>query len=172
MNPQFVYPQHHNDFAHWAYHQLHDRVLAEKLSIIDPMEFDSLEELRQEVIEIIEARLDENEPIWCTRKGEQFYFVRSIVVVFDRTGQINHPNELLKVVENLSCGEIFYHFIDARMRTSEKTDDFSLWLKGFGDRYNVLIESIQSIDPYFLSLTQLKEELIKAVKRDFPQGEA
>ena len=51
MNPQFVHTQHHNDFAAWAFHRLHDHILAEKLSVIDPTEFDSLEDLHQELME-------------------------------------------------------------------------------------------------------------------------
>ena len=68
MNPKFVQIQYHNDFASWVYYRLHDHILAERLSIIDPTEFENLEALRQEVLETIETRLDDYEIILWTKK--------------------------------------------------------------------------------------------------------
>jgi hypothetical protein len=163
MNPQFIHTQNHNDFASWIYHRLNDHILAEKLSIIDPMEFDNQELLRQEVLETIERRLDNYEFIFYTKKEDQFHFVRSSIVVFDSILCIQKPEDLPKIISQLSPGIIFYHFIDARVRTADKTDDFSVWLKMFGDKYSGLIEGIQAIDPYFLSLTQLRDELTHVI---------
>ena len=42
-----------------------------------------------------------------------------------------------------------------------------MWLKGFGSQYETLIEDIQSIDPYFLSLVRVKEELINVIQNYF-----
>lgn len=171
MNPRFVQTQHHNDFASWAYHRLHDHVLAEKLSIIDPTEFESLEDLRQEVLETIEKRLDDYEIILWTNKEDRFYFVRSTIIVFESSQTILDPHKLENVMKRLSPSSIFYHFIDARARTPERMDDFSEWLKSFGNQYDELIEKIQAIDPYFLSLTQLKEELIHVIQKFFKDKE-
>ncbi len=159
MNIQFVHPQHHNDFAHWVYHRLHDHVLAERLNIIDPTEFNSLEELRQELLETIEKRLDDYEIILWTKKEDRFHFIRSTVIVFESTLSIKNPEDLSAAVRKLPTSSIFYHFIDARSRTSEKIDDFSTWLKTFDDLYIPLIEQIRALDPYFLSLTTLRDEL-------------
>lgn len=163
MNPQFIHTQHHNDFASWAFHRLHDHILAEKLSVIDPTEFDTLGGLRQEILETIEKQLDEYDIVPFIKREDQFHFIRSITVVFNSSMTILQPEDLPKAFGLLSPSSIFYHFIDARGRTLEKMDDFSIWLKSFGDKHLELIESIQSIDPYFLSLTQLKEELLKSV---------
>ena len=57
LHRHFIHVQHHNDFANWVYQRLHDHVLAEKLGIIDPTEFERLEDLRQEVLETIERAL-------------------------------------------------------------------------------------------------------------------
>lgn len=171
MNPQFVHPQQHNDFAYWVYHCLHDHVLAERLSVIDPNDFNNLEDLRQDVVETIERRVDESETIVWTRKEDRFHFIRSAIIVFDRTSTIKEPKDLPRIIASLPSGSIFYHFIDARMRTPEKIDDFSIWLKIFGSKYDSLIEKIQSIDPYFLSLTQLREELAKTIQNHFESEE-
>ena len=167
MNPRILHTQHHNDFATWAFHCLHDHILAEKLTILDPTEFESLEDLRQELLETIDRRLDEYELILSTKKEDRFYFIRSMIIVFESSLTMSKPEDLPKILEKLSPGSIFYHFIDARSRNAEKVDDFSFWLKTFGNAYSVLIENIQSIDPYFLSLTELREELLKVTKTFF-----
>ncbi len=51
-------PQFNNDFAIWSHYALHDDALAERLAIIDPDNFSTLEHLRQEMVEIVEERLD------------------------------------------------------------------------------------------------------------------
>lgn len=170
MNPHFVHSQHHNDFAVWAFHRLHDNVLAEKLSIIDPTEFENLQALRQEVLETIESRLDDYENIHCTKREDQFHFIRSTTIVFDSPYSILQPKELPKVIQLLPPSSIFYHFIDARARTPDKVDDFSVWLKTFGNEYSGLIEKIQAIDPYFLSLTQLRDEIGLVAQQFFDEG--
>lgn len=167
MKPQFIHSQHHNDFASWIYHRLHDHVLAERLSIIDPTEFDSLEALRQEVLETVERRLDDYESVLWTKKEDHFHFISSSIMVFESFLTIAQPEDLPQVIPTLAPNSIFYHFIDARARTPERVDDFSVWLKRFGSLYDGLIENIQAIDPYFLSLTQLRDELTNASQHYF-----
>lgn len=169
MNPQFIHSQYHNDFSSWAYYRLHDQVLAERLSIIDPTEFNSLEELRQEVLETIDRRLDDYEIVLWTKREDRFHFIRSTIIVFESITTVNRPEDLGKVISTLPPSSIFYHFIDARTRSPEKIDDFSTWLKIFGDQYDLLIQKILAIDPYFLSLTQLREELSQVVQSHFSE---
>lgn len=164
MNPKFIHMQHHNDFAHWAFHRLHDHVLAEKLSVMDPKEFNSLEELRLELVETIETRLDDYEIIVSTRREDRFNFICSSLIAFESPYIINDPKDLASIVEKLPPNSIFYHFIDARTRTLEKIDDFSFWLKTFGDQYSELIQKIQLIDSYFLTLNEIKSELLKIIR--------
>lgn len=167
MYPHFVQSEHHNDFASWVYHRLHDHVLAERLSIIDPTEFNTLDALRQEVIETIDRRLDDYEIVHWTKREDRFHFICTSIIIFESSLVIERPQDLPSVIPMMSPGSIFYHFIDARMRTSDKMDDFSVWLETFGDAYKDLVQKIQAIDPYFLSLSQLKDELAEVIKGDF-----
>ena len=159
LNPQFIHTQNHNDFASWIYHRLNDHVLAEQLSIVDPTEFHNLESLRQEFFKTIERRLDSYETILWTKKEDQFHFLRSTVIVFNSETSLKNPEDLPEAIFKLPPSSIFYHFIDARARTPDKIDDFSLWLKLFGEKYSALIEMIQSIDPYFLSLYRAQRRI-------------
>ena len=159
LRPSFDDPEYQNDFAVWAYYGLHDRFLAERLSLVDPTDFADLEDLRRELIEIIEERLDENELVSWTASHQQFQFIRSQIVVFDTGIRISKPEELKELIPQLTVGSVFYHFVDARGRTAKKNDDFSEWLMGFGDSYDELLEQIATLDPYFKSLTELRAQL-------------
>ena len=159
LRPSFDDPEYQNDFAVWAYHGLHDRFLAERLALVDPTDFGDLEDLRRELIEIIEERLDENELVAWTAAHQQFQFIRSQIVVFDTRIRISKPEELKELIPQLTVGSVFYHFVDARGRTANKNDDFSEWLMGFGDTYDELLGQIASLDPYFKSLTKLRSQL-------------
>lgn len=163
----FKHPELPNDFARWVYLQLHDRVLAERLGIIDPTDFSDLEGLRRSLIETIEQRLDEVEVFSWTPREQRYHFLRSVIVVFDTERSAAHPSELKTLLPQLSTNSIFYHFIDARRRTPNGTDDFSFWLAQQGDTYGELLSRIQHIDPYFLSLAEQRRKLTEALEAHF-----
>ncbi len=159
LRPRFDDPQYNNDFAVWCHYALHDDPLAERLAVIDPTDFEDLEGLRQELVEVIEERLEEIERIPWSDRDRQFTFLRSQIVVFDTGIQIPRPEALAEVVPRLPVGSIFYHFIDARRRVPTGLDDFRFWLVGFGDLYADLQDRLAAIDPYFVTLTKLRQEL-------------
>ncbi len=159
LKPGFENPEYANDFAAWAHRALHDDVLAEKLGVIDPTEFDDLESLRRELLDVIEEHLDTIEIITWTRRDQQFNFITSQIVVFDAQREITEPRQLAEVVGGMSSSSIFYHFIDARRRSEEANDDFGSWLSGFGDQYWDLQRLLAEVDPYFSTLVELRDQL-------------
>jgi len=167
LRPRFDDPQFNNDFAVWAHYALHDDPLAERLAVIDPCEFQDLESLRREIIEVIEERLEEREWVPWVRPDKQFHFVRSQIVVFDTHVSIERPEGLCDVVPTLSLGSVFYHFIDARRREPLAIDDFRAWLMGFGDDYEDLVARLAALEPYFVSLVDLRRQLAQVCMRFF-----
>ena len=161
LRPRFDDPEYHNDFAIWIRHALHDKVLAERLSLIDPTDFSDLQSLRQELLEIIEERLDEIDYSPNAPRDHQFEFIHSQIVIFDTKNTVTKPEDFVNTLPQISVGSIFFHFIDARRRNPERLDDFRNWLKNFKQKYNDLCEAINEIDPYFSSLTQLRSELTR-----------
>jgi hypothetical protein len=157
--PRFEEREFNNDFAAWIRHGVHDAVLAERLAALAPTSFPDLEALRREIIELIDTRLDEMEHLIWARATDQFEFICSQIVVFDTGMTLEMPAELATTMLNLTTSSIFYHFIDARRRTSDGRDDFSDWLTGFGNEFVSLQEQLACIDPYFSSLSELREEL-------------
>ncbi len=159
LQPRFVEREYNNDFAAWVRHGIHDAVLAERLAALAPVHFPDLEALRREIIELIDARLDEVEHLLWIRASQQFEFIRSQIVVFDTQRQLRQPAELAGALSALSTSSIFYHFVDARRRTPDGGDDFSDWLGAFGDEFSLLRQQLASIDPFFGSLAELRAEL-------------
>ncbi len=152
LQPQFDEPEFNNDFASWIRHGLHEKELAERLAVVDPTHFQSMEDLRSEIVEIIEERLDESEFVPYSRSDQQFYFLRSQIIILDTGRQVKSPEELKDAVPSMSTSSIFYHFVDSRRRNPNGADDFSHWLSGLGSEYDSIIRQLAMIDPYFSSL--------------------
>ncbi len=159
LRPQFSDREYNNDFATWCRLSLHDNTAAERLAVIDPAHFSDLEDLRQELIEVIDERLDETEVMLFARADRQFHFARSVIVVFDTNKRLTEPHELVDALPLMSVGSIFYHFVDARRREPLGQDDFQAWLAGMGPDYEELRESVAAMDPYFESLFVLRDRL-------------
>jgi hypothetical protein len=159
LKPRFDDPEYHNDFASWTRHALHDGILAERLGMIDPTVLPDLEDLRRELLDTIEERLDADDYIPWAPPDQQFHFITSQIVVFNTQKVITDPDELTTAVPTMTPSSIFYHFIDARRRTFGNIDDFRAWLYGFEDRHVDLCDILGTVDPFFFSLTELRNRL-------------
>jgi len=160
LQPRFDEPEYSNDFAAWAKHGLHEKALAEKLSVIDPTEHPDIDGLRSEVLEIVEERLDESEFIPWSRADQQFYFLKSELIILDTGIKATTPDELGKALKNIPFGSFYYHFIDARRRTEDKLDDFSDWLSKRGDDFVELKKQLLALDPFFSSLKTIRGKIV------------
>lgn len=167
LQPRFEEREYNNDFAAWAWYGLHDATLAERLAVVDPSSFPDLEELRQELLEIIEERLEEKEYLFFKHATLRFEFIRSQIVIFDTLKRAETPEILATQMPTLSTGSVFYHFIDARSRLENRENDFSFWLSGYGIRYRELCQQLDDIDPYFSTLGQIKEQLTEVFSGHF-----
>jgi len=159
IQPRFEEREYNNDFAGFVRHGLHDAVLAERLAMVDPTDFHDTEMLRQELLELIDERLDEAEYLLWVRSEQPFEFIRSQIVVFDTGRRIKAPEDLAVEVPALSANSIFYHFIDARRRLEGGIDDFRFWLDSFGDTYADLGIQLAQLDPFFVTLSELRRQL-------------
>ncbi|MFO7727383.1 MAG: DUF5752 family protein [Desulfonatronovibrio sp.] len=159
LGVSFEESEFNNDFATWCRKHLSEPALGEQLSVIDPVGHKDLEDLRMELLDIIDTRLDESEISQFLRAAQPFDFLRSLLVIFDTGNRLNKPEDLPEMLPKLTTGSIFYHFIDARRRLEDGNDDFSYWLSGFGSEYDKLRGQISSIDPFFSSLSQVRENL-------------
>lgn len=172
LRPGFDDMEANNDFANWVRSAdgLHDETLAERLNVVDPTDFVTLEDLRSELVELVEERMYESERLRLTNADMPFSFIRSKIVVFNTRKLIEEPRQLATMLPGMSVGSVFYHFIDARRRTETGEDDFRAWLRGCGEEYSELCDKLAEVDPYFVSLVELRAQLAALFAEHF--GEA
>ena len=163
LTPGFDDPEYRNDFALWSRRHLHDNVLAERLGVIDPLEFPDLEALRQHLLDLIEDRLAETPVAPATGPGHEFYFLRSQRVILDTGLRAATPAEMAEAIPHLPTGSIFYHFIEGRRRPPRRVDDFSAWLTQWGPLYDSYRERLEAIDFHLWSLTELRARLARGL---------
>ncbi len=171
LRPRFDDPEFFNDFATWVRHGLHDDVLAERLGVVDPTDYDDLEDLRTDLVDICEDRLDEMETVPWARRDEQFHVLDAQMVVFPAGRRVAHPRELPNALVHFSRGSVFYHFIDARRRNADGRDDLRNWLDGYGERFRMLSDLLGDVDPLQGTLAQLKQQVL-AMVREYDWKEA
>ncbi|TKB05961.1 DUF5752 family protein [Desulforhopalus sp. IMCC35007] len=167
LQPRFEEREYNNDFAAWAWYALHDAPLGERLAVVDPNDFSNLENLRQELLEIIDERIDEKESLAYTLATSYFEFIRSQIVIFDTLEKAHNPEELTALLPDMSTSSIFYHFIDSRRRLDNQGDDFRLFLNCHGKKYEGLCCRLAAIDPYFGTLSELKKQVVEVFSAHF-----
>lgn len=170
LRTSFEHHEYHNDFSYWVHRSLHDDILAERLELLDPHQFADIEELRSELVELVDDRLDEREWVPWVKIEDQFHFIDSRIVVFQTRHRIVEPIEMVRILPLLTRSSLFYHVIDAARRTVSHTDDFCEWLSGFPENYQELINAIKRIDPYLISLSALQNKLLEITTAYFLNG--
>jgi hypothetical protein len=160
LRPTFDDPEYRNDFALWAQRQLHDEILGERLAAVDPLAFANPEDLRQHLLDVIEDRLAESETVPHAHPGLEFHFLRSRLVVLDTGLRASTPEELASLLPQLTAGNIYFHFVEARRIAPRKSDDFSAWLADWGGDYEAVRQRVASIDFHLWSLAEMHSQLV------------
>jgi hypothetical protein len=145
LRPRLDDPGLHSDCASWARHSLHDEVLAERLAVIDPADFHQVDELRREVLDIVEARIDETTQM-AVSPDRQFHFRHCHTLVLEAGIRVVDPADLVGVPPRRSLGSIVYHMIDARRRNPVRVDDFRVWLGECGEAFEPLVARVVHVN--------------------------
>lgn len=167
LRSSFDDPEFPNDFASWCARALQDRILAERLSIIDGYDYQDLEKLRSDTLEILDERLAETVTAPWAVQGEQFEFVQAMTIVFDTDVSLESLHDLSTATQSMALGSIYFHFVEARRREPFGQDDFSAWMTGWDEKPEALISDMKAIDVHFLTLQELRERLHDTVGRHF-----
>jgi len=163
LSHHFEKPVVYNDFALWLSEALQEQRLAEKLAAIDLLSFTTIRQLREAMIATIQTHLGENGGrLRECPPGDEFHFCKSKSFIMP-TGLIA-PNvkEFFARLPRVTTVSLFFHFFEARLRLERPTNDFSLWLSDCGEQ--TLARAIDRLDPYLLSLDELKNEIINLGK--------
>lgn len=170
LRPSFDDPEYPNDFASWAARGLNDRVIAERLGVINGFAYEDLENLRSDTLEIIDERLVESQMVPWAPRGEHFEFLQAMTVVFDTGTNLHSLSDLSHALESMTPGSVYFHFVESRRRQPIGLDDFSTWLSSWDVSPTALIQELRGIDVHFLTLEDMRERILGAVRRHHSEG--
>jgi hypothetical protein len=161
LRHRFIDRAYPNDFAQWVVTQIGDHVLGERLAVLEPFDFASLEDLREEIISIIDDHLSRSPIIPRVVFGEPFHFKRSRILEVPIGIEVTTLQEFRKVVAEVDVSALYFHMFEAHFRLGREENDFSAWIRsslGLPE----LADCIRSINPYLGSLERLRSALITA----------
>jgi len=149
-----------NDFATWAAIQVRDRVLGERLGILEPYEFENLEVLRAEIVATIEEHLSQLQIIPRALYGEPFHFMQSRIIAVSTGLQAYTLTQFREILATIDVSVIFYHTFEAMLRLGRRRGDFALWIE---EQIGLpqLAEKISKLDLYMTSLESIRDRIIK-----------
>jgi hypothetical protein len=154
----FETPAFTNDFALWVSEALQENALGEKLSAIDLLSFTSIRDLRDAIVETIEAHRSgagyrDRE---CPR-GDEFHFCRSKSFIMPTGLVATGPKQFFEILPHVTNVSLFFHFFEARLRLGRQTNDFSQWLAWRG--HDAAARTIDAMDPYSSTLDEFKARI-------------
>jgi hypothetical protein len=169
LRHKYIAGPYPNDFATWAAIQVRDRVLGEKLGVLDPYDFENLEFLRAEIVTIIEEHLSELQIIPRAIYGEPFHFMQSRIVEAPTGLKARTLTEFREILANVDISVIYYHTFEAVLRLGRRNGDFALWIEGqLG--LPELARKISKLDPYMTSLETIRHRMIKLCDEVLEKG--
>jgi hypothetical protein len=167
----FAPGQYSNDFARWVGDDLEEARLAERLAAIDVQEFTDLEDLRAKLVEIVEDHLMSAIEIRKAPPGREFYFLTGISLINTTTYEVNTLEEFADALNKVGMRSLYFHFFDARLRLGRKTNDFSNWIRNSMGEPEIA-DKIKQLDPYFLTMDQLKQRIIDICRGKDKKGKS
>ena len=165
----FEKPRFYNEFANWASHALQEERVAERLAAIDLLAITSIRDLREALIAIVQKHLaTETKARRECPPGDEFHFCEAKSFIMP-TGQVAHNiPEFFQTIEQVTNTCLHFHFFEARLRLERPTNDFSQWLRDLGE--TSLARKIDRLNPYTMTLDELKHEIVK-VGRKYSKAE-
>lgn len=148
-----------NDFATWAAIQVRDRVLGERLAVIDPFDYGDLERLRAELITIIDDHLASLQTIPRVVYGEPFDFMRSTIIEIPTGITARTLREFCAALTRVDLSVVYYHFFEPVRSKDRRTNDPAVWL---AEELHLpaLATRVQQLNPYVSSLDALRTKLV------------
>jgi hypothetical protein len=151
-----------NDFARWVAVDVRDQALAERLALVDPFEFRALEDLREELIAIVQDHLSRRPSVPRVEFGETFHFQQSHVIEVPLGATARTLAEFRAGLATAEASAIYFHMVEARARLGRASGDFAEWLRtslGLPE----LADRIGRIDTYMTSLERVRARVLSLV---------
>lgn len=155
----FVGAPYPNDFATWAAIQVRDRVLGERLAAVDPWDFDSQEELREELVSIIDDHLSGMQIIPRVIYGEPFEFMQSRIIRIPSGRVARSLREFRDGLAAVHPSAIYFHAVESRVRQRRQEWDPVAWVRE-SLRLPDLAARMVRIDPHLGGLERLRSAFL------------
>jgi hypothetical protein len=146
-----------------------DRVLGEKLGILDPYDFESLEALRSEIVNIIDEHLSQLQIVPRVVYGEPFHFMQSRIIEVPTGLEARSLAEFRETLAAVDASAVYYHNFEAILRLGRRMGDFAFWIEeqlGLPE----LAQKISRIDFYMISLESVRHQIISLCDEVLKKG--
>lgn len=160
LSSHVVPPDLPNDFAFWIRDSLHDEYLAEVVGDIEGAEPLQIEDIRRELIEILNSYKSEKFADY------PFIFISCRPVIYSLGIEVHTLAEFMDAIAIVPGRSLFYHFVYRRLLDKSKKNDFSLWLEeNFG--LSELGEKLSKIDPQgYTNEEKFRSDLLKILEEE------
>jgi len=163
---EYLSPEPSNEFAYWVKEILNEKRLGNRLMQIDTVQYPTLNQLRKKIIATIEAYLKLNPlaNIYFSKFGEEFNFIKTTSFIIPTDYLVYNLDEFKETLKIITKASLYFHLFEARLRLGKKTNDFSYWIEtSIGD--NVLAQEISVLNPYLLTLNELRNKIITLIEK-------
>ncbi|MBI4428636.1 MAG: hypothetical protein HY562_05920 [Ignavibacteriales bacterium] len=159
----FLSPEPPNDFAYWIQEVLNEPRLGELMYSVDVVQFNSLEDLRNKFIEILEQHSTGNGKGQTAPEGQEFHFMASQTFVLRTPYVANDLKQFAEILRKISVNSLYYHIFDAKLRLEKGENDFSRWFRDLGK--TALADEVVRLDPYTHTLEGLRARILQLVQQ-------
>lgn len=158
-----------NDFARWAAVEVRDQALAERLAVVDPFEYPNLEDLREELVTIINDHLRRLSWVPRVEFGQAFHFQQSHIVEIPLGPTATSLAEFREGLAAIDASAIYFHMVEARTRLGRQSGDFAEWLRTSLELPE-LAERVERLDTYMASLERVRARVLSLVDQALENG--
>jgi hypothetical protein len=155
-----------NDFALWAAKSLNDPNLAERLSSVDPLDYEDLTQIRETLVELLEEYLWDSPFNPEARPGYELYFCEASSVIMRSGISAQTLRQFCAAIQTVGLDSVYYHFVEARWRLRDrKKDDFSHWIETNFEMPE-LVSGLRNIDIFFYTLSEIRDTILSLIKQN------
>lgn len=158
-----------NDFARWAAVEVRDQALAERLAVVDPFEYPNLEDLREELVTIVNDHLRRLSWVPRVEFGQTFHFQQSHIVEIPLGPTATSLAEFREGLATVDASAIYFHMVEARTRLGRRSGDFAEWLRTSLELPE-LAGRVERLDTYMASLERVRARVLSLVDQALENG--
>lgn len=158
----YLSPEPPNDFAYWVTSVLGEDALGERISGIDILQSNSIDEFRAAIVALLLEYLDSSPRRVDVPAGGEFHFMASKTFVLPTPYEAHTLSDFKSAVSLVSIHALYYHIFDAHLRHEGGENDFSAFCREIGEP--ALAQEIARLDPYSQTLEGLRRTIIHLVE--------